>query len=67
MEKSEKVFNQVEALYLATLCRDMGKWMWNNHVQWVADKARKLAVKYEANIEKAYCAALLHDLGPFHK
>lgn len=41
----------------------MGKWMWRNHTQWVADKARKLAEKYGANAEKAYCAALLHDLG----
>ena len=41
----------------------MGKWMWHNHTQWVADKAKALAEKYGANAEKAYCAALLHDLG----
>ena len=41
----------------------MGKWMWRNHTQWVADKARKLAEKYGADTEKVYCAALLHDLG----
>lgn len=40
----------------------MGKWMWNNHVQWVASKAKHLAEKYEADAEKVYCAALLHDL-----
>lgn len=42
---------------------ELGKWMWNNHVQWVANKARNLAEKYNADIEKVYCAALLHDLG----
>jgi hypothetical protein len=41
----------------------MGKWMWQNHTQWVADKAKLLADKYGTNAEQAYCAALLHDLG----
>lgn len=41
----------------------MGAWMWRNHTQWVAGKAKTLAEKYGANAEKAYCAALLHDLG----
>jgi len=36
--------------------------MWHNHVQWVANKAERLAKKYGADAEKAYCAALLHDL-----
>jgi hypothetical protein len=40
----------------------MGKWMWRNHVQWVANKAGELAEKYHADAEKAYCAALIHDL-----
>ena len=62
MEKSEKVFSQVQTLYLVDSSRGMGKWMWNNHVQWVADKAKKLAEKYNADVEKVYCAALLHDL-----
>lgn len=41
----------------------MGKWMWRNHTQWVADKTLTLAKKYGADAEKVYCAALLHDLG----
>lgn len=41
----------------------MGKWMWHNHTQWVANKALELAEKYGADKEKTYCAALLHDLG----
>lgn len=37
--------------------------MWRNHTQWVAKRAKKLAGKYNADAEKAYCAALIHDLG----
>ncbi len=62
MEKSGKVFAEVSGLYQAATT-SMGKWMWQNHTQWVADKAKKLADKYGADIEKVYCAALLHDLG----
>jgi putative nucleotidyltransferase with HDIG domain len=62
MEKSQKVLSEVSALYQVATT-GMGKWMWRNHTQWVADKARKLAEKYGADAEKAYCAALLHDLG----
>lgn len=62
MDKSKAVFVEVSALYLAAQT-SMGTWMWRNHVQWVAGKARKLAEKYGADTEKVYCAALLHDLG----
>ena len=62
MDKKETVFSQVEELYKNS-DRIMGQWMWSNHVQWVADKAAVLAEKYEADIDKVYCAALLHDLG----
>jgi hypothetical protein len=63
MERSKAVFTEVSQLYLAESAKDMGKWMWHNHVQWVANKANGLAEKYGANAEKAYCAALIHDLG----
>lgn len=62
MEKHEVVLKEVSELY-AGATTSMGKWMWHNHTQWVADKAKELAGKYGADIEKAYCAALLHDLG----
>jgi predicted hydrolase (HD superfamily) len=62
MDKQALVFTQVEALYKNS-SRMMGAWMWNNHVQWVANKARELAIKYAADVDKVYCAALLHDLG----
>lgn len=62
MEKGSVVFAEVEKLY-SSAATSMGKWMWRNHTQWVADKAVKLARKYGADSEKVYCAALLHDLG----
>jgi HD superfamily phosphodiesterase len=62
MEKSKIVFTAVNNLY-SSATTSMGKWMWQNHTQWVADKATFLAKKYNANVEKSYCAALLHDLG----
>jgi putative nucleotidyltransferase with HDIG domain len=65
MTKSEIVFAEADKLY-ATATTVMGTWMWRNHTQWVADKAKMLAQKYGADIEKAYCAALLHDLGDAH-
>jgi predicted hydrolase (HD superfamily) len=62
MDKSKKVFDAVSDLY-SVAQTTMGKWMWRNHTQWVADKAKVLAKKYGADAEKTYCAALLHDLG----
>ncbi|HSX28430.1 MAG TPA: HD domain-containing protein [Candidatus Saccharimonadales bacterium] len=62
MDKSQKVLAEVRALYQVATT-SMGKWMWQHHTQWVADKAKKLAKKYGADSERAYCAALLHDLG----
>jgi HD superfamily phosphodiesterase len=62
MERSKTVLAEVDKLY-ATATTTMGKWMWRNHTQWVADKGKELARKYKADEEKAYCAALLHDLG----
>ncbi len=62
MDKSKIVFEEVSKLYKGA-STSMGKWMWHNHTQWVADKAKKLTTKYGADVEKTYCAALLHDLG----
>lgn len=62
MERSDIVLSEVRGLYAAATT-SMGKWMWRNHIQWVADKAKKLAGKYGADMEKVYCAALIHDLG----
>src|SRR6266705_2896545 len=62
MEKRQAVFTEVDQLY-ATATTSMGKWIWRNHTQWVADKTKKLAEKYGADTENVYCAALLHDLG----
>ena len=62
MEKRKVVLAEVGELYAAATT-SMGQWMWRNHTQWVANKAEKLAEKYGADVEKAYCAAMLHDLG----
>ncbi len=62
MDKSKITFSEVRTLYQAATT-SMGEWMWHNHTQWVADKAKQLAEKYGADTEKVYCAALLHDLG----
>ena len=62
MYKSKIVFANVSELYNHSTT-NMGNWMWRNHTQWVADKARQLAEKYGADKQKSYCAALLHDLG----
>jgi putative nucleotidyltransferase with HDIG domain len=62
MQDSKIVFAEVSELY-STATTSMGKWMWRNHTQWVANKAKQLAEKYGADTEKVYCAALLHDLG----
>ena len=62
MERSKSVSIEVDNLYQAATT-SMGKWMWHNHTQWVAEKTKKLAEKYGADAEQAYCAALLHDLG----
>lgn len=61
MEKCEAVYSEVKGLY-AKASTSMGAWMWRNHTQWVADKAKALAEKYGADTEIVYCAALLHDL-----
>ncbi len=65
MNRSDSVYIQVSALYVKS-GTVMGKWMWYNHVQWVADKAKSLAEKYGADPETAYCGALLHDLADCH-
>ncbi len=62
MERDQKVFTAVKLLYENPESRPMGLWMWNNHVQWVANKTKQLATKYNADEEKAVSAALLHDL-----
>lgn len=56
------VFDEVQNLYLNSN-REMARWMWNNHVQIVADFARTLAIKYHADVTMCVDGALLHDIG----
>lgn len=62
MNKLEKVREAVREIYEHPDARSVGLWMWENHVQWVANKAEELTNKYEADTEKVVSAALLHDL-----
>lgn len=62
MNRDQRVFELVKAVYTAKETRPMGKWMWNNHIQWVANKTKELSKKYNANEEMSVSAALLHDL-----
>lgn len=41
-DRSQKVLDQVSVLYENSE-REMGHWMWDNHVQWVAEKSAELA------------------------
>lgn len=61
-ERAKQTYTKVSSLYESSV-REMGRWMWDNHVQWVANKALIIAKKYNADIEKTYIGALLHDLG----
>lgn len=61
-KRQEITYTLVNELY-ATSQREMGKWMWENHVQWVSNKAVELAKKYNADQDKVYAGALLHDIG----
>jgi len=63
MNRYEKVFEIVKDVYTDELAEPTGFWMWNNHVQWVATKTKVLAEKYNAKVEFAVSAALLHDIG----
>jgi hypothetical protein len=59
MTKSEIIFSEAAALYqLATT--SMGKWMWRNHTQWVADKAKTLADKYGADTDNFHYCRLIN-------
>ena len=63
-ERLEKLEQEVRRLYEAknpdrdTWC----DWLYENHVFWVANRARDLAKKYGANEELSYAAATLHDI-----
>jgi putative nucleotidyltransferase with HDIG domain len=60
--KHKKLYQLVEDLYINTK-EPFGKWMWPNHVVYVADFSKNLAQKYKANLDLSIAAALLHDIG----
>lgn len=56
------VFDSVRNLYYLSK-RSNAQWMWNNHVQFVANKSSELSKRFKAKTEFVVVAALLHDLG----
>lgn len=64
MTNIEILRKQVQQLYEQNLPgRDeWADWLYDNHVVWVAKMSRKLAEKYDADIDLAEASALLHDI-----
>lgn len=64
MPRIDDLRKAVQELYEAKqpTREDWCDWMYPNHVLIVADYAVKLAKKYEADVELAEAAALLHDI-----
>jgi len=60
--KHQKVAQLVEKAYLLSR-NDFARWMWNNHLQFVASKAEELSNKLNANADLAVADAWLHDFG----
>lgn len=56
------VFEQVRELYENSQ-RKEAHWMWENHVQTVAQNCLTLAARYHADADLAFSGGLLHDLG----
>lgn len=62
MADTDLLLKKVAEYYEAS-DRKLGQLMWRLHVRWVADKAKALATKYNADQTKVYAGGLLHDLG----
>ena len=60
--RQQQVFTRVKQLYEQST-RPVAHWMWDNHVQPVAQNAADIADRFHINKEKAVVGALLHDLG----
>ena len=62
MNKHERVAQLVQQAY-ASSTDALAHWMWDNHVQMVAQKAEELSRQHNANIDLAVAGAWLHDFG----
>ena len=62
MKKHQKVAQLVEKAYVNSQ-EDFARWMWNNHLQFVAHKTEELAKKFGANEDLSIAGAWLHDFG----
>ena len=64
MEKYQRVGKIVEVLYVQSKAEtDSPRWMWDNHVQFVAKKAEELCDRFGADKDLAVAGAWLHDIG----
>lgn len=62
MPRHHQLAQLVEKSYLNSN-QEFGRWMWHNHLQFVAHKAEELAQRFNANEDLAVAGAWLHDFG----
>ncbi len=60
--RHHQVAKLVEQAYLSSK-QNIALWMWQNHLQFVAQKASELSDKFNANADLAVAGAFLHDFG----
>lgn len=60
--RHHRVAELVEQVYLSSK-QNIALWMWQNHLQFVAQKALELSGKFNANADLAVAGAFLHDFG----
>ncbi|KKQ44488.1 MAG: hypothetical protein US63_C0026G0007 [Candidatus Moranbacteria bacterium GW2011_GWC2_37_8] len=63
-EKTQQFEDEIKRLYFENFDDNLMSF-WNVHLKPVIDIAKKLAVKYEADLEIVWLAAVLHDIGQF--
>lgn len=65
MDRIDALKDKVDALYLdknTSRARDWADYLYSSHIFKVADKARELSERFNANTELAVAAAMLHDI-----
>jgi len=61
-QRYSKVEELVKTAYTSSKA-DFAQWIWANHLPLVANKAKELSQKYDANSDIVVAAAWLHDFG----
>jgi HD superfamily phosphodiesterase len=60
--RRHQIAKLVEQTYLSSK-QNIALWMWQNHLQFVAQKALELSDKFNANADLVVAGAFLHDFG----